>query len=225
MNEINSRRLLKEDYTKSCKDLAVYLLGKTLIRQLENGELLKGKIVETECYLGGEDKASHSYNGKVTKRNEPMYMPSGTTYVYVLYFGYHCLNISSEEPGACVLIRSLEVVSGREVMEQLRVAKIKNISKTIKTTDLCNGPSKLCIAMDITRESLNKFDLTNPYNSQMWIEEQESDEEMAVINTSRIGLGPSAEEWKAAPLRYYILNNKNVSKRDKKAEKELMFLY
>lgn len=59
-----SRRLLKEDYNKPCQELAVYLLGKILVRKLKSGEILKGKIVETECYLGGNDKASHSYNGK-----------------------------------------------------------------------------------------------------------------------------------------------------------------
>jgi DNA-3-methyladenine glycosylase len=44
--------------------MALYLLGKVLVRKLDNGSILKGRIVETECYLGGEDKASHSYNGR-----------------------------------------------------------------------------------------------------------------------------------------------------------------
>lgn len=57
-------RLSLTDFDKPCTNLAVYLLGKTLVRKLEDGGLLKGKIVETECYPGGEDKASHSFRGK-----------------------------------------------------------------------------------------------------------------------------------------------------------------
>lgn len=44
--------------------MALYFLGKLLVRKLDDGNILKGRIVETECYLGNEDKASQSYNGK-----------------------------------------------------------------------------------------------------------------------------------------------------------------
>lgn len=60
----NNKRLQRDNYDRPCTDLAVYLLGKILVRKLENGSLLKGKIVETESYPGGEDKASHSFMGK-----------------------------------------------------------------------------------------------------------------------------------------------------------------
>lgn len=51
-------------YNVPCINLAKSLLGKILVRKLNNGVLLKGRIVETECYLGGEDKASNTYNGR-----------------------------------------------------------------------------------------------------------------------------------------------------------------
>lgn len=60
----NCRRLSFKDFDKPCIDLAIFLLGKILIRKLDDGCLLKGRIVETECYPGGEDKASHSFGGK-----------------------------------------------------------------------------------------------------------------------------------------------------------------
>lgn len=47
-------------------------------------------------------------------------MPAGTTYVYITYGMYHCFNISSKEPGAAVLLRALEPVSGIETMRIFR---------------------------------------------------------------------------------------------------------
>lgn len=57
---------------------------------------MKGIIVETECYPGGDDKASQSFGGKKTERNAPMYMSPGTAYVYLTYGMYFCFNISSQ---------------------------------------------------------------------------------------------------------------------------------
>ena len=82
-------------YDQTCEVLAKSLLGKVLVRILDSGERLSGTIMETESYLGGEDHASHSYKGKRTNRNEPMFMAPGTAYVYHIYGMYTCFNISS----------------------------------------------------------------------------------------------------------------------------------
>ncbi|KAJ8925041.1 hypothetical protein NQ315_001212 [Exocentrus adspersus] len=63
-SKLNIRRLLKEELNKPCVELSKYLLGKILVRKLEDDTILKGRIVETESYLGGEDKASNTYNGR-----------------------------------------------------------------------------------------------------------------------------------------------------------------
>lgn len=58
---INTVRILLYDIPS--KVLAQNLLGKMMVRKI--GETrLKGRIVETECYPGGEDKASCTFNGK-----------------------------------------------------------------------------------------------------------------------------------------------------------------
>lgn len=56
-------RFGNDDYDIPCYNLANILLGKLLVRQIGNTRLT-GRIIETECYLGGEDKASHSFNGR-----------------------------------------------------------------------------------------------------------------------------------------------------------------
>ena len=91
----SNTRLQLPFYDKPCVDLAKALLGKRIVRVLES-EKLCGRIVETESYLGGEDKASHSYGGRQTAKNAAMFMPAGTAYVYNIYGVYTCLNISSQ---------------------------------------------------------------------------------------------------------------------------------
>lgn len=67
-----------------------------LVRRCADGTELRGRIVETEAYLGGEDAASHSAGGKRTERNTAMFMKPGTIYVYPIYGIYLCMNVSSE---------------------------------------------------------------------------------------------------------------------------------
>lgn len=90
-------RLVKSFYKQDCESLAKALLGKVLVRYCKDtGERLSGLIVETEAYLGKEDKGAHSFNGKRTNKNEAMFMEPGTCYVYNIYGMYCCMNISSE---------------------------------------------------------------------------------------------------------------------------------
>lgn len=73
--------------------------------------------------------------------------------------------------------------------------------------------------MNITKQNANKLDLTDLLNDQLWIEYGSSVNSENIVNTSRIGIGRSAEEWVIKPLRYYILTSQSVSKRDKNAER------
>ncbi|ETE71040.1 DNA-3-methyladenine glycosylase, partial [Ophiophagus hannah] len=71
-------------------------LFQILVRKLPDGRELRGRIVETEAYLGGEDTASHSRGGRRTARNTAMFMRPGTLYVYQIYGIYFCMNVSSQ---------------------------------------------------------------------------------------------------------------------------------
>jgi len=90
------KRLNAQLYETPCEELAMSLLGKVLVRRLDDGNIVRGRIVETESYLGHDDAASLSFKGKVTPRNEPMFMKPGTAFVYMTYGMYHCFNISSK---------------------------------------------------------------------------------------------------------------------------------
>lgn len=89
------------------------LLGKVLVRQFENGEIIKYKITEVEAYRGRDDLACHAHKGK-TKRTEVMFREGGLVYVYLIYGRYWLLNIvtGEENDASAVLIRGVEEING-----------------------------------------------------------------------------------------------------------------
>ncbi|XP_043479324.1 DNA-3-methyladenine glycosylase-like [Leptopilina heterotoma] len=217
--DLMASRLTHSFFDQPCEQLAQNLLGKILVRKLENGTILKGRIVETESYLGAIDKASHTYQYRVTARNLPMYMPPGTIYVYFTYGMYYCFNLSSQGDGCAVLVRALEPIEGLEEMEKNRNSikkSSKHSKKKFKPHELCNGPSKLCMSY-LLDKSHSKYSLSSW--KCLWLEEDNSNQgEIKIIRCKRIGIESCGTEWANKPLRYYIHKNKSVSKRDKVAE-------
>ncbi|KAG7316901.1 hypothetical protein KOW79_019199 [Hemibagrus wyckioides] len=210
-------RLRSDFFNQPCVDLAKALLGKVLVRRHPDGTELRGRVVETEAYLGGEDKASHSAGGKCTERNMAMFMKPGTIYVYPIYGIYLCMNISSQGEGAAVLLRSLEPLHGQDVMRRLRASKRKEGAKSVKDRELCNGPSKLCQALDIQR-CFDRRDLAS--DADMWLEtdlEWVTPGERDVVSAPRIGID-SHGEWATKPLRFYLRGHRCVSVVDRVAE-------
>ncbi|XP_076064205.1 uncharacterized protein LOC143038624 [Oratosquilla oratoria] len=207
-------RLPDTFYNQPCLSLATALLGKIVVHEV-GGVRLSGRIVEVECYLGGPDVASHSYGGKKTQRNEPMYMAPGTAYVYHIYGMYFCFNISSLEKGACVLIRALEPLENIGLMIEKRNVRRKSL-KPLKPQELCNGPSKLCQALGIDKESCNKIYM--PDSLTFWLENSSSIPKENIVISKRIGIESSGEEWANKPLRFYVKDSLCVSVKDKKAE-------
>lgn len=189
-----------------------------MVRHLGDGTELRGRIVETEAYLGPEDQAAHSRGGRQTPRNRGMFMRPGTLYVYLIYGMYFCMNVSSRGDGACVLLRALEPLGGLEVMRQLRHTVRKGAaSRALKDRELCSGPSKLCQALAIDK-SFDQRDLAT--DEAVWLERGPSGSgEPAVVAAARVGIG-HAGEWAQKPLRFYIQGSPWVSVVDRAAERD-----
>jgi len=189
-----SKRLGRNFFTRSTLKVARELLGKYLVRKI--GKTLKvGKIVETEAYIGPYDKASHAFGGKVTPRNRAEYLIGGHCYIYLVYGMYWQFNITTNKEGKpeCVLVRAIEPI-------------IKN---NLKFKNLTNGPGKLCQWLKLDKSFYGE-DLTE--SKRLWIEDRgEEIPPSQIIRAKRIGID-YAEEWAEKPWRFYIKNNKFVSK-------------
>ena len=188
-------------YQRETIAVAKELLGKILVHENIEGTTA-GRIVETEAYRGPEDRAAHSYGGRRTARNEVMFGQKGRAYVYFIYGLYYCLNATAGDvPGKpeAVLIRALEPVAGEEIMAKRR-------GKQVKVVNLTNGPSKLCMAMGISKTQ-NKTDLTTP---PLYVEDAPLVAQDEIMETTRIGIDYSGD-WKNKLWRFYIRNNKFVS--------------
>lgn len=177
------------------------LLGMRLVRVLGDGTRLSGLIVETEAYLGGPDRASHAFRLRRTARNESMYGPPGTAYVYFTYGMHHCFNVVCGEEGdpQAVLVRALEPEEGREVMAARR--------GTARFEALCSGPAKLCEAMGIDRS----FDGENLLAGRGLYLEATGLRPARVRRGPRIGVA-YAGAWAARPLRFVVAGHPCLSR-------------
>ena len=201
---MHGRRLERGFYTRAnVLTAARHLLGRLLVVPAADGTRVSGIIVETEAYRGPEDRASHAYGGRRTKRTETMYQVGGTAYVYVVYGMYHQFNVVTnvrEVPHA-VLIRALEPVEGIELMRERRPGR--------SDQTLTNGPGRLCISLGIDRQ-LDRADLLG---DRVWIEEGDGRlSPSAIASGPRIGID-YAGEWADKPWRFWIPSNRFVSGR------------
>lgn len=177
-------------------DVARRLLGAMLVSTVDGLET-SGVIVETEAYLGLDDPASHAHASKGrTPRNDAMFAPRGTLYVYVSYGIHHCINVVTGEHGipAAVLIRALDPVAGQETMAARRR----------RDADLCSGPGRLAQALGITMEH-NCHDLAEPpvrLLPGIPLEEPETGV------SGRVGVSRAAD-W---PLRFFVKGHPAVKR-------------
>lgn len=200
-------KLRREFYRRDTLIVAKELLGNLIVKNVGN-DLIVAKIVEVEAYRGTIDKAAHSYSGKVTDRTKIMYGDGGFAYVYLIYGMYYCMNIvaSTINNPEAILIRAVEPIDGINVMSQLRFGKDFNDITKKQKINLTNGPGKLCIALNITKES-NGVDMCG---EDFYILDNEK-KDFTIETSKRINIDYS-EEAKDFYWRFFIKNNPYVSK-------------
>jgi len=184
------------------------LLGKLLVVPDSRGNRVAGMIVETEAYLGIEDRAAHSYGGRRTARTQATYALGGYVYVFFVYGMYYQLNVvtgAADHP-TVVLIRAVEPVEGVEIMRERRLRK--NPLGAMPDKNLTSGPGKLCIAFDINRR-LNGEDLLA---DNIWLEDFKTYGAEEIKIGKRIGID-YAEEFAEKPWRFLLKNSVFVSKK------------
>lgn len=194
-------------YRRPAEVVARDLLGRYLVRELD-GERLVLRLVETEAYLGGPDRASHAWAGRRTPRNESLYLAGGHAYVYFIYGMHFCLNAVTGEAdaGGAVLLRAGEPVTGEELMRENR-----GWTRVPRPGDLAGGPGKLCQALAVGRE-LDGVLLTRSGNRpplRITAGEPAAPEE--IVASPRIGVDYAGEAatW---PLRFSLRGNPHVSR-------------
>jgi DNA-3-methyladenine glycosylase len=191
-------KLRRSFYEQPTIEVARQLLGKYLIRKHPDGTTV-GRIVETEAYIGPQDKACHASRGR-TPRTEIMFGRAGHAYVYMIYGFYYMLNIVTEAADfpAAVLIRAVEPLEGLPLMQSRR--------QTERLRSLASGPGKLCRAFAIDR-TLNGNDVCGKV---LYLDDH-GEPAPKVVTTPRIGVD-YAGKWKHKRWRFLIKGNEFVSK-------------
>ena len=192
------KRLSKGFFSRDTVEVGKDLLGRYLIKKTEKGEMI-GKIAEVEAYLGSNDKACHAYDYKKTEKTKIMYMEPGTFYIYYIYGVYFCLNVITEPEGipCAIFIRKMYPMGGVELMKENRKVKIGRNYK-----NLVDGPSKLCMAFNITKEKYNGKN-SCAETSKLYFAQGEKIKDKKITLSKRIGIN-YAEEDKDRLLRFTL---------------------
>ena len=189
------RRLRRAELPVDTTELARYLIGKTLVRDLPEGRV-SGRIVETEAYPIG-DAAGHAFRGQ-TPGNRSLFLEHGHCYVYFIYGSSWLANVTSEEPGTggAVLLRAIEPVEGIPIMMRNRGGS--------RIRDVARGPGRLAAAMGIDKRQ-DGLDLCSP-RSPLWLGAAVQPTGPIGV-TTRIGLTKEAHRR----LRFYERDSAFVS--------------
>jgi DNA-3-methyladenine glycosylase len=194
----------RDFYQRPCLEVAPALVGMILVRRTVAGQVLAGRIVEVEAYLGlGQDPASHAHRGKTT-RNQSMFGPPGHLYVYRSYGVHACVNLVCEPAGhaAAVLLRAVVPLLGIEQMRQNR-----SLAKDAQPRLIAAGPGRLSQAFAIDRSQDGQS--TARGQSVALRHPPKELENLPVTGCPRIGISKATHE----PYRFCAVDNDYLSKR------------
>lgn len=191
----------REDYRGTAVETAKRLIGSVLVHETKDG-ITAGRITECEAYGGfyrrKPDDGAHSYKG-ITPRTKVIFGDGGHAYVYLIYGMYWCMNVvcGHEGDGYAVLLRALEPVEGKALMEKRR--------GNVKGKLLTAGPGRLAMAMGIDKSLYGSDLVTGP----LYIEYAK--EKVEVERSRRINIEYAAY-GKHFPWRFTMKDSLWVSK-------------
>jgi DNA-3-methyladenine glycosylase len=161
------------------------LLGKVLCTR-RGGTTTAAVISETEAYAGVDDRASHAYGGRRTRRTEPMFAEGGIAYVYLCYGIHHLFNVVTNREGTphAILIRAGRPLTGTATMRKRR-------GKTVADKTLLAGPGSLARALGITTRDTG----VSLAGSRIWIEDHGFDVAVDTVSVGpRVGVDYAGDD-------------------------------
>ena len=199
------RKLNRSFYIQPTLDVAKELLGKYIIVKVGRNKL-EGKIIETEAYIGPQDKAAHSYKGKITPRNKVEYLIGGHIYIYLVYGMYWQLNIITAGKGRpeCVLIRAIEPEKGEISLPSTTFQQKDSVKKDTRKAvlGLSNGPGKLCRYLKLNKSFYGE-DVVK--SKRIWLEDRSQKiKSSQIISTKRIGIDYAGLYWSRRKWRFLL---------------------
>ena len=225
------RRLLPGDFLGDPFDAARNVVLGAVLETNIGGVRTAGLITEAEVYIGGSDKASHTYGYRRTERVMSQYEMGGHAYVFLVY-GIHaqfCVVLGERDVPNVVLVRSVMPLWGTDEMLRLR-------GKAKLDAALCAGPGNATKALGVTTR-LNGVDLCASDEIGLYVPAEPetgagrdisshavmpcSDEVLRailsaradeIVEAPRVGID-YAEEYATMKWRYYYRNNRFVSKK------------
>lgn len=190
---VSKRFFLDGDVVK----IAKLLIGKRLFT-LENGIVTGGTITETEAYAGINDKASHAFGGRRTKRTITMFEEGGIAYIYLCYGIHSLFNIVTNKKNIpdAVLIRGISPETGIDKM-------LKRTGKDRVDKAFANGPGKVAKALGL-HYSFSGIPLNKKQgNFKVWVEYPVVSQHLNVKSGKRVGVDYAQEDAKL-PYRFYL---------------------
>ena len=179
----------RDFFSRLPTEVAPELVGAILLRTLPNGQILKARIVEVEAYLPEGDAAAHHARYGQTPARQALFMGPGTIYIHAMraYVGMDIVTAGIGNAPGSVLLRAAEPLEGFEH----------------PSTNLMNGPGKLCRALGIDR-SLNTLNITEPTTGLTILPGARGE----VVRGPRIGVRANTDLY----ARYWLAGSPYVSK-------------
>ena len=207
MRQVEVARVRRSFFEREPLEVGRSLIGLELGSDLSKSRC-GGLIVETEVYVGPEDRASHAWNARRTARTEVLFGPRGYSYVFQIYGAHYCFNIvvGAGRVPAAVLIRALRPTFGLEIMANNR--GLSSVPANLR--QLTSGPGRLAQALGIDRQA-SGLDLCQ---APLWVRRSPVGRRLAAVHGIRAGVRINVDyagDWAKRSWRFTLSDDRFVS--------------